>query len=279
MRALIPSSALLFELQAVEQRVDALLARKKGELQDMQASFRRGVPGSSQASGTIRRRLRIYAFTEHFHQSTDGSATTAGCVKEENRSAELAGTEHQHTGSGRGAVTPSKEGNKAVPGTTEPTTTAAHAPAPPTADQPSWALHIQGRLLTVGEDAAGTGAVAPAGRLPFTHYVRRLTIRLDPTLYPGSSGSVCWERSRHDLEDRESFVVRRAGRKPTTAVVMLEINHVPPLYKPSPALATLLGLEGLHSLPYILQMLWGYVKKHRLFEVRVLMFFWEYVCV
>ena len=57
-RALIPSSALLFELQAVEQRVDALLARKKGELQDMQASFRRGAPGSAQASGTVRRRRR-----------------------------------------------------------------------------------------------------------------------------------------------------------------------------------------------------------------------------
>ena len=223
MRALIPSSALLFELQAVEQRVDALLARKKGELQDMQASFRRGAPGSAQASGTVRRRLRIYAFTEHFHQAAapgDGDAPRA-----------------------------------------------SGSPPPPTADQPSWALHVQGRLLTAGDGPSGAGAAAPAGRLPFTHYVRRLSVRLDPALYPGSSGNVSWDRARHDVEDRESFVVRRAGSTPSSATVTLELNHVPPLYRPSPALASLLGLEGLHSLPYILQMLWGYVKKRRLFEV------------
>ncbi|KAL6784084.1 hypothetical protein ACKKBG_A04730 [Auxenochlorella protothecoides x Auxenochlorella symbiontica] len=214
-RVLVPSSALLCDLQAAERRVDALLARKRGELQDMHASFRRGAPGTAQAAGTLRKKLRVYVFTEHAHQGTD--------------------------------------------------------PGP---DPPSWALHIQGRLLSdggpAGAGAAGTAEPGPAtasqGRLPFTHYIRKLTVQLDPEQYPGSSGTIVWERARHDLEERESFIVRRAGRLPARATVSLELDHNPQLYLPSPALASLLGLQGLHSLPFVLQMLWGYIKQHNLFE-------------
>lgn len=94
-------------------------------------------------------------------------------------------------------------------------------------------------------------------------------VQLDPEQYPGSSGTIVWERARHDLEERESFIVRRAGRLPARATVSLELDHNPQLYLPSPALASLLGLQGLHSLPFVLQMLWGYIKQHNLFEVRM----------
>lgn len=36
----------------------------------------------------------------------------------------------------------------------------------------------------------------------------------------------------------------------------------------SDALAALVGVDGLASLPFVLQMLWGYVKRNRLFDVR-----------
>ncbi|RMZ57585.1 hypothetical protein APUTEX25_001785, partial [Auxenochlorella protothecoides] len=180
-RVLVPSSVLLCDLQAAERRVDALLARKRGELQDMHASFRRGAPGTAQAAGTLRKKLRVYVFTEHAHQGAE--------------------------------------------------------PGP---DPPSWALHIQAHGAEL--------------------------VQLDPEQYPGSSGTIVWERARHDLEERESFIVRRAGRLPARATVSLELDHNPQLYLPSPALASLLGLQGLHSLPFVLQMLWGYIKQHNLFE-------------
>ena len=41
----------------------------------------------------------------------------------------------------------------------------------------------------------------------------------------------------------------------------------PPARRLSPELAALLGLRGLHSLPFVMQALWAYCKRHRLHDV------------
>jgi hypothetical protein len=45
---LIPDSPLFSSLQDAERRIDLLISRKKHELQEMYASFRRGGPGDVQ---------------------------------------------------------------------------------------------------------------------------------------------------------------------------------------------------------------------------------------
>lgn len=98
---LIPDSALFTQLQDAERRVDMLISRKKHELQEMYASFRRGgccvpsrwctahwlltqarrgtlvdagPPGSAQAAGSVRRKLRVYVRSEHQHQQNAADA-------------------------------------------------------------------------------------------------------------------------------------------------------------------------------------------------------------
>jgi SWI/SNF-related matrix-associated actin-dependent regulator of chromatin subfamily D len=71
---LIPDSQLFTQLQDAERRVDMLISRKKHELQEMYASFRRGPPGSAQAAGSSRKKLRMYIRSEHYHQQNAADA-------------------------------------------------------------------------------------------------------------------------------------------------------------------------------------------------------------
>ena len=47
----------------------------------------------------------------------------------------------------------------------------------------------------------------------------------------------------------------------------LELDHQPAQWKLSPRLAATLGCKPQQSLPFVLQMLWGYIKAHNLYEV------------
>lgn len=47
----------------------------------------------------------------------------------------------------------------------------------------------------------------------------------------------------------------------------IELDHQPSQWRLSPALAGALSLKGHHSVPYVMQMLWGYIKAKQLYEV------------
>lgn len=47
----------------------------------------------------------------------------------------------------------------------------------------------------------------------------------------------------------------------------IELDHQPSQWRLSPALAGALGLKGQHSVPFVMQMLWGYIKAKQLYEV------------
>ncbi|EFN57724.1 hypothetical protein CHLNCDRAFT_57254 [Chlorella variabilis] len=208
---LIPDSPLFTQLQDAERRVDMLISRKKHELQEMYASFRRGPPGTAQAAGSARRKLRVYIRSEHLHQQNAADA----------------------------------------------------------AEAPSWVLTISGRLI--GKDKAADAAAEEGGhghhhKHAFTHYVRRLAVQLDPGLYPGESGRLVWDKALHDREQRDSIQLRRLGSRPCEATITLELDHQPVQYRLSSALAGALALRGLHSMPFVMQMLWGYIKAKQLYE-------------
>ena len=47
----------------------------------------------------------------------------------------------------------------------------------------------------------------------------------------------------------------------------IELDHQPSQWRLSPALAGALGIKGHHSGPFVMQMLWGYIKAKQLYEV------------
>lgn len=66
--------------------------------------------------------------------------------------------------------------------------------------------------------------------------------------------------------------VARPGAQPAAATpARAPAGHHPsarpPACRLSPELAALLGLRGLHSLPFVMQALWAYCKRHRLHDV------------
>ncbi|KAI7844319.1 hypothetical protein COHA_002117 [Chlorella ohadii] len=201
---LIPDSQLFTQLQDAERRVDMLISRKKHELQEMYASFRRGPPGSAQAAGSARKKLRVYIRSEHYHQQNAADA----------------------------------------------------------AEPPSWTLFMSGRLL-------GKASEAEEGhhhKHHFTHYVKRVEIQLDPAQYPGDTGYSKWEKPRHEREQREAVTMSRLGSAPVEVTIKIELDHQPSQWRLSPALAGALGIKGHHSVPFVMQMLWGYIKAKQLYE-------------
>lgn len=131
-------------------------------------------------------------------------------------------------------------------------------------DPPSWALHICGRLVDASEPP---GAAQPhAKQRHLSSCVRHLTVQLDPEQYPGPGGRAEWKREAALPQARDGFELRRQGAAPCEAAIALELDHRPQLYRLSPELAALLGLRGLHSLPFVMQALWAYCKRHRLHD-------------
>ncbi|KDD72712.1 hypothetical protein H632_c2988p0, partial [Helicosporidium sp. ATCC 50920] len=273
------TSPLLAELVDAERRVDVLLSRKRAEIQEMVASFRRGAPGTAQAAGGVPRTLRLFVFSQHFNQPArvagDAGAEAEkgeGLVEEKE---EKETEEEKEIGQGvdeedetmeadrpeaESVAAPSSSGNP--PLAAPSASCSAEATPADSSSPPSWALRIQGRIV-------GEGSPAPEAALPrqsLTSLVRRLTVELDPAQYPGSEGSVTWDKARQDAEPRDAFEIRRAGSRDVPVTLTIELDHAPPLYRPSPELAKLLGVQGLVSVPNALQLLWGYVKGRRLFD-------------
>jgi hypothetical protein len=105
-------------------------------------------------------------------------------------------------------------------------------------------------------------------RHAFTHYLRRLSVQLDPDQYPGETGRLVWDKALHDREHREALQLRRLGTRAVEVAITLELDHQPAQYRLSKALQAALGLRGLHSMPFVMQMLWGYIKAKQLYEVK-----------
>lgn len=80
------------------------------------------------------------------------------------------------------------------------------------AEPPSWALIIQGKLIEPqAPSLAGQLSAAPVYQppsQPFTHYIRRLTAKLDPEQYGDGEEQVVWHKSQHTRNHRDSFEIR-----------------------------------------------------------------------
>ena len=80
------------------------------------------------------------------------------------------------------------------------------------AEPPSWALIIQGKLIEPqAPGLAGQLSAPPVYQppsQPFTHYIRRLTAKLDSEQYSDGEEQVVWHKSQHTRNHRDSFEIR-----------------------------------------------------------------------
>ncbi|XP_068664508.1 SWI/SNF complex component SNF12 homolog [Aristolochia californica] len=136
-------------------------------------------------------------------------------------------------------------------------------PEKPNLEPPSWSLKIIGKILedAVDADAAG-GIPKPSPSYPkFSSFFKRITITLDPMLYPDNP-TILWEHARSPAL-HEGFEIKRKGDKEFVANVRLEMNYVPEKFKLSPPLMEVLGIE-VDTRPRIIAAIWHYVKAKKL---------------
>ncbi|KAI5079738.1 hypothetical protein GOP47_0005217 [Adiantum capillus-veneris] len=135
-------------------------------------------------------------------------------------------------------------------------------PSPSQGEAPSWTLRIIGRILEDGIDPDVQAASKPNPSMPkFSSFFRRITVQLDPTLYP-ENPQIVWDGARASAHV-EGFEIKRKGDKEFTATIRLEMNYSPEKYKLSPALTDLLRIE-VDTRPRIIAALWQYIKVKKL---------------
>lgn len=131
-------------------------------------------------------------------------------------------------------------------------------------EQPSWTLRIIGRILEEGAEVDAQAAAKPNPSMPkFSSFFRRITVQLDPALYP-ESHTIVWDGTRA-ASHVEGFEIKRKGDKEFTATIRFELNYSPEKYKLSNSLTDLLRIE-VDTKPRIIAALWQYIKVKKLQE-------------
>lgn len=125
----------------------------------------------------------------------------------------------------------------------------------PNAEPPSWTLRIVGRIL---EDPAQENSISYP---KFTSFLDRVTISLDPKLYPDNH-TIVWDRAQSPALP-DGFEVKRKGDQEFTVNITLELNNLPEKYKLSPALSEVLGVE-VDTSPRIVSAILHYINSRKL---------------
>ena len=107
-------------------------------------------------------------------------------------------------------------------------------------DPPHWTLCLHGQLADCG----------PGQGPPLTALVERLTVQLDPGLYPGDEGTVAWRRDQCGgappaawPAGKDQFSLTRPGTGPCRCVMSLQLAHTPARMQLPGPMAQLLGMK------------------------------------
>ena len=107
-------------------------------------------------------------------------------------------------------------------------------------DPPYWTLCLHGQLV----DAH------PGQGPPLTALVDRLTVQLDPAVYPGDDGTVSWRRDDTGVAPpaawpggKDQFSLTRPGTGPCRCVLTLQLAHTPARMQLPGPMAHLLGMK------------------------------------
>ncbi|KAL5713796.1 hypothetical protein ACHQM5_015841 [Ranunculus cassubicifolius] len=131
------------------------------------------------------------------------------------------------------------------------------------AEPPSWSLKIIGRILEDGvEPDSGEMVQRPSTNYPkFSSFFKRITVALDPTLYPDNP-NIVWESARSAVP-HEGFEIKRKGEKEFKVGIRLEMNYVPEKFKLSPSLTEVLAID-VDTRARVIAAIWQYVKAKKL---------------
>ncbi|KAL3150613.1 hypothetical protein ABBQ32_000419 [Trebouxia sp. C0010 RCD-2024] len=134
-------------------------------------------------------------------------------------------------------------------------------------EPPSWTLIIQGKLMEPqAASVAGQLSAPPVYQPPphpFTHYIRRLTAKLDPEQYGDGEDQALWQKDQHTRNHRDSFEIRRRGSQAVEVSLEVEVDNQPERYTLSASLSAVLGLKQA-TRAGVLHALWAYIKANRL---------------
>nr|KYP69568.1 SWI/SNF complex component SNF12 isogeny [Cajanus cajan] len=130
------------------------------------------------------------------------------------------------------------------------------------ADESSWSLKLTGRILEDGMDSlSGISQRSSPSYPKFSAFFKKITIRLDQSLYPDNH-VIVWDSARSAAQ-QDGFEVKRKGNKEFTAVIVVEMNYTPEKFMVSPQLSKLLGIE-VETRPRIIASLFNYMKSRKL---------------
>lgn len=150
-------------------------------------------------------------------------------------------------------------------------------------EPPSWVLKVFGRVVDPGDgvrrpDPRTSEVQGPSGGIhtvagrshgrrdrfpPFTHFVRRMEVQLDPEQYP-DNGFVVWDKqhARRGIE-KDSFELRRLGDKEVDVKIRLLMDFQPPRFKVKAELGNILGMAS-GTRTRLISMLLTYIRANML---------------
>ena len=263
----VPESELYKNLQMLERRADAMLARKRV---DVQAALGKTLH--------MRRTLRVWVYT-----TCGGQPRQTPEAREEPRIAMEAAAEtpverlygqgeggeggaEQGLGQGEGGglpVAPCLPGG----GAGAETARAPGGPDQPEANTPDvkeadmWTLNVYGQLLPVDQPGGNSGACAAveATELMLSSLLSRLEVRFEGDGSPVAGRSVAWDGTAYGGEPRKCFMTHNPGKPQGNATVLLWPNWQPAKYKVPEALAQVIGTD-LETKPRVVAKLWKYIQ-------------------
>ncbi|KAF1565761.1 UNVERIFIED_CONTAM: Brahma-associated protein of 60 kDa, partial [Eudyptes robustus] len=133
---------------------------------------------------------------------------------------------------------------------------------------PMWELRVEGRLIDEHGDKNATtpSSSAPGtkqgGKRKFSSFFKSLVIELDKDIYGPDNHLVEWHRTP-TTNETDGFQVKRPGDRDVSCTILLLLDYNPMKFKLAPKLAKLLGV-AMESRPKIIELLWQYVKAHKL---------------
>lgn len=262
----VPESDLYKNLQMLERRADAMLARKRV---DVQAALAK--------TPVQRRTLRIWVYS-----TRGGSDNQTPEARDEPRialeAAEDAPVERVYEqGGAEAGVELARDSKGANEGTGADSvvgggasggsggcgaalagTDGGAASAPGVRDDDVWTLNVYGQILPRELPGGGRGGSAEPDWL-LSSLLRRLEMRFEGETSPVAGRSVVWEGSAYDGEPRKCFMAHSPGKPEGTATVLLWPNWLPMRYKVPEALAQVIGTD-VETKPRIVAKLWKYIQ-------------------
>lgn len=242
-RQLVPEADAYSCLLTYEQKLDALIARKRLEIQE---ALKRPLK--------IKRKLRIYVSHSFVHGKEPEHEGDEGVIpmwelRVEGRLLNEPPSVPQNPASSFNTSVSSIPALGRSGGSFSSSASSSTTIPPP---------------LTAVQRGASTGTTSSLiqHKRKFSSFFKSLVIELDKNIYGPDNHLVEWHRTPQTGET-DGFQVKRPGNMDVKCTILLLLDHQPMKFKLHPRLAKLLGIP-VETRMRIIEALWQYIKTHKL---------------